>query len=108
MSEPHDIHSRRLGDLINYVKNIVDEVNEYLSSGSQDPRTRETLVRKQASSMAALQKAMDMQQELLDQLSSGVTIPSRRATDPVREKPNLRAVEDLELDDIRRRAGIES
>jgi hypothetical protein len=108
MSEPHEIHSRRLGDLINYVQNIVDEVNEYLRSGSQDPRAKEVLMKKQASSISVLRQAMEMQQELLDQLSAGEHLPSRRATDPERGTPNLRTVEDWEVIDIKRRAGIES
>jgi len=108
MSEPHEIHSRRLGDLITYVQNIVGEVNDYLSAGRYNPREQEALMKKQASSMSALRQAMDMQKELLDQLSSGVALPSRRVTDPVREKPNLRTVEDWEIIDIKRLAGIES
>jgi len=108
MSEAHEIHSRRLEDLINYVQNVVDEVNEYLRSGSQDPRAKEMLMRKQASSISVFRQAMEMQQELLDQLSTGEPLPSRRATDPERGTPNLKAVEDREVTDIKRRAGIES
>ena len=107
MPEPHEIHTRRLGDLIAYVQNTVDEVNEYLRSGQNDPEQRQILMRKQASSIAALQQAMDMQKELQDQLSSGITLPSRRVTDPHRGTPKLTAVEE-ELDIIRRRAGIVS
>lgn len=91
-----------------YVQNIVDEVNEYLRSGKNDPQQQQILMGKQASSISALQQAMDMQEELLGQLDAGVPIPSRRATDPERGTPNLKAVEDEVIDDIRRRAGIVS
>ncbi len=108
MSEPHEIHSRRLGDLITYVQNVVNEVNDYLSSGRNNPKEQEVLMRKQASSMSALQQAMDMQKDIADQLGSGITLPSRRATDPARGKPDLRTVEDREIINIKRLAGIES
>jgi hypothetical protein len=108
MPDPHDIHSRRLGDLITYVQTIVDEVNDYLQSGQDDPKQKQILTKKQASAISALQQAMDMQKELMGQLDRGEALPSRRATDPTRGKPNLATVEALELDTIRRLAGIES
>jgi len=108
MPEPHEIHTRRLGDLITYVQNIVDEVNDYLRSGKDDPQQKRILMGKQASAISVLQQATDMQKELMDQLSSGVSLPSRRATDPQRGKPNLTAVESQELNTIRRLAGIVS
>ncbi len=107
MSQPHEIHTRRLEDLISYVQNTVDEVNEYLSSGRNDPEQKKILMGKQASSISVLRRAIEMQQELLDQLSTGEPLPSRRATDPHRGTPKLTAVEE-ELDIIRRRAGIVS
>ena len=107
MSQPHEIHTRRLEDLITYVQNTVDEVNEYLSSGRNDPEQKKILMGKQASSISVLRRAIEMQQELLDQLSTGEPLPSRRATDPRRGTPKLTAVEE-ELDIIRRRAGIVS
>ncbi len=108
MPQPHEIHTRRLGDLITYVQNIVDEVNDYLHSGNNDPQQKQILVGKQASAISALQQAMDMQKDILGQLERGEELPSRRATDPQRGKPNLTAVESQELNTIRRLAGIVS
>lgn len=123
MTQTNDLHSRRLGDLVAYVQNVVDEVNDYLRSGQNDPRQKQALMGKQAASIKALQQAMDMQKDIMDQLDRGEELPSRRATDPNRGKPNLTAVEsdhplgefmdldtienfDTFLDDLRSRSGM--
>ena len=108
MADPTQQHSRRVGDLIDLVQGIIDEVNEYLRTGEGGPGRKQMLMRQQAEAMAALNKAMDMQRDLLSTMvDTGEPLPTRRATDPQREKPRLRTVEDQFFADLRRRAGIE-
>ena len=110
MDTPVATHSRRIDDLIEIVQIITQEVNDFLMGGSRGANPKERMLikrdlqQKQATDMDALQKAMTGQKELLDQLASGEPTPQRRATDPKRTRPNMKAVEDIT--EIKRLAGI--
>lgn len=113
MDSTNDKHSRRLDDIINAVRAITQEVDRFIAGDAQGAnhvvrmQIKANLQRKQAAALEALQQAMAGQQELLDQLDSGIQTPQRRATDPKRTKPSLRTVEDIEIATIRRLAGYE-
>ncbi len=113
MDTPVVTHSRRIDDLIEVVQAITQEVSDFLMGGSRGANPKERMLikrnlgQKQAEAMDALQVAMAGQKELLDQLASGEPTPQRRATDPKRTRPNMKAVEDIEISLIRRLAGIE-
>jgi hypothetical protein len=100
---------RRVEDVIRQVTAVTQEVADYLKGGSRgmDPRyqgsRRNHLLKKQLEAMKALSDAMAGQQEVMQ---SGDLIPQRRATDPVRIKPKLSTVEDVEIAEIQRLAGI--
>ena len=113
MDAPVDNHSRRIDDIIEVVRTITQEVDRFLAGDSKgsDPgirmKIKSNLQQKQASALEALQHAVASQQELLDHMSTtGKQMPQRRTSDPERTKPNLRTVEDYEIIDLRRLAGI--
>ena len=88
-------HTRRVEDLIRIVQRTVDEVNQYLQTGENNPKRRNALMQQQTSAMNALQLAIKRQQEVL---ASG-QLPGRRASD---------VAEDQEIVDIQRKAGIKN
>ena len=104
MSEANDNYSRRVDDLIDIVQKTIRDVDDFVKGRVKvEPheyqRVKNTLISRQNAALAAMNKALDGQRELLDNMDkTKQPIPQRRATD--------RPVTEEELFDIKLRAGI--
>lgn len=110
-------YGRRIDDLIRYVQEVNREVDDFLKGRMkfdepyQVRQKKNELSAKQTAAMRALNDALAGQRELLGQMKdTGEPLPKRRASDyppgAPRQQPRLRSVEDKEIAELRRRAGI--
>jgi len=111
MDNPTVIHTRRVDDLIKVVQDITQKVDDYLNGRMNvKPHDRQQiqnqLAQEQAMAVDAMNVAIQSQQSVLKGMDMGIGVPQRRATDPNRIKPNLKTVEDLDIDEIKRLSGI--
>lgn len=118
MNDVNAEYGRRVDDLIAHVQEITAEVDDFLRGRMkfdepyQYRQKKNELMARQSAAMDAMLQAMEMQRSILGGMkTTGEPLSSRRASDippgGERQQPRLRSVEDVDIDKIRRLAGIE-
>ena len=117
MGDEAEQYSRRVEDLIAVVQQTISDVDDFLKGRMKVPpheyqKVKRDLMSRQSAALAAMNQAIAGQQELLGKMdATGEPLPRRRASDYApgeqRERPRMATAEDREIDDIKRRAGLD-
>ena len=117
MGDEADNYGRRVEDLIAIVQQTIQDVDDFVKGRTKVPiedyqRVKRDLMARQSAALRAMNDAIAGQQELLGKMdATGEPLPRRRASDYApgeqRERPRMATAEDREIDDIKRRAGLD-